>query len=63
MTYTEFIASKALQHRGKKVLELAEFDPEEAPIAIQIFGREPTEMAEAARVIEDLGASIIDINM
>ena len=63
MTYTEFIASKALQHRGKKVLELAEFDPEETPIAIQIFGREPSEMAEAARVIEDLGASIIDINM
>ena len=58
LTYTEFIASNALQHRGKKVLELAEFDPEEQPIAIQIFGRQPEEMAEAAKVIQDLGASI-----
>ena len=63
LTYTEFIASKALASRGKSVLEMAKFDPDEYPIAIQIFGRDPTQMAEAARVVQDLGATIIDINM
>ena len=42
---------------------MADFDPDEYPIAIQIFGRDPDEMAEAARVVEDLGASILDINI
>jgi tRNA-dihydrouridine synthase B len=63
LTYTEFIASSALANRGKKVLRLAKFDPDEKPIAIQIFGKDPNEMAEAAKVIQDLGASILDINM
>lgn len=63
LTYTEFVASKALASRGKQVLEMAKFDPDEYPIAIQIFGRKPKEMAEAAKVVQDLGATIIDINM
>ena len=41
----------------------AEFDPEERPISIQIYGKDPTEMAESAKVLQDLGASIVDINM
>ena len=63
LTYTEFIASKAIKARNQKALLMADFDPDEYPIAIQIFGRDPDEMAEAARVVEDLGASILDINM
>lgn len=63
LTYTEFVASKALKNRGKKALAMAEFDPDERPIAIQIYGNDPQIMAQAAQVVEDLGASIIDINM
>ena len=63
LTCTEFIPSSALSNRGKKVLRLAEFDPEERPISIQIYGKDPMEMAESARVLQDLGASIVDINM
>jgi tRNA-dihydrouridine synthase B len=63
LTYTEFIASKALRARSQRALLMAQFDPDELPIAIQIFGRDPEEMAEAAKVIEGLGASILDINM
>ena len=63
LTYTEFVASKALKDRGKKALAMAEFDPDERPIAIQIYGNDPQIMAQAAQVVEDLGASIIDINM
>lgn len=63
LSYTEFIASKALQEQGKKILEMARFDPDERPVAIQIYGRDPKTMAHAAKVVEDLGASIVDINM
>ena len=63
LTYTEFVASKALKDREKKALAMAEFDPDERPIAIQIYGNDPQIMAQAAEVVEDLGASIIDINM
>lgn len=63
LTCTEFIPSSALSNRGRKVLQLAEFDPEESPISIQIYGKDPTEMAESAKVLQDLGASIVDINM
>jgi nifR3 family TIM-barrel protein len=63
LTYTEFIASSALANRGNKVLKLAEFDENEKPIALQIFGRDPETMADAARVLQDLGGSIVDINM
>lgn len=63
LTCTEFIPSSALSNKGKKVLRLAEFDPEERPISIQIYGKDPTEMAESAAILQDLGASIVDINM
>jgi len=65
LTYTEFIASKAVAgaKRGSKWRRMAEFDPDERPVALQIFGKEPEIMAEAARVVQDLGASIVDINM
>ena len=49
LTCTEFIPSSALSNRGKKVLKLAEFDPEERPISIQIYGKDPIEMAESAK--------------
>ena len=67
LTYTEFIPSEALAgggaKPGSKIAKLAEFDPDEVPIAIQIFGRRPEGMADAARIVEDMGATICDINM
>jgi len=62
LTYTEFIPSEGLKP-GNKIAQRAEFDPDEYPIAVQIFGRRPQGMAEAARIIEDMGATICDINM
>ena len=62
LTCTEFIPSEGLK-AGNKVSKLAEFDPDERPVSVQIFGRRPAGMAEAARIIEDMGATICDINM
>jgi len=63
-TCTEFIASEGLKRGGSsKMARMAQFDPDERPVCVQIFGRRPAVMAEAARIVEDMGASIVDINM
>jgi len=63
LTYTEFIASKGIAKGNRHAWRMAEFDPDERPIVLQIYGREPELMAEAGRLLQDAGASIIDINM
>ena len=64
MTCTEFIASVGLSRgKSKRLMRMAAFDPDERPVSIQIYGRDPARMAEAARVLESRGATIIDINM
>lgn len=65
LTCTEFIPSKGLAgvRSDKKAMEMAAFDPDESPVSVQIYGKDPATMAEAARVVQDLGATICDINM
>jgi len=62
-TCTEFVPAKGLSLKGKRVLQTCSFDPDERPIVIQIYGREPEQMARAGRIDQDLGATIVDINM
>jgi nifR3 family TIM-barrel protein len=45
-----------------KTLKYLEFEPEEHPISAQLFGSDPVVMADAARVCQDLGFDILDIN-
>ena len=59
----EFISSEALVRKNKRARLLMRYAEEERPISIQIYGREPNHMAEAARVVEEIGADICDINM
>ena len=63
MTATEFIASEGLKRGVGKMHEMAQFDADESPISIQIYGRRPEVMAEAAKIVQDMGPSIVDINM
>lgn len=63
LTVTEFVASEGLRRGAAKMEEMARFDPDERPVAVQIYGRNPEAMAEAARIVEDSGADICDINM
>lgn len=63
LTTSEEISAKALIHGNEKTFALAEYLPEEKPIAIQIFGSEPDHLAEAASIMEQKGADIIDLNM
>jgi nifR3 family TIM-barrel protein len=59
----EFISSEALVRKNKRTRALMQYAEEERPISIQIYGRDPAHMAEAARVVEMIGADVCDINM
>ncbi|MDR2599325.1 MAG: tRNA dihydrouridine synthase DusB [Oscillospiraceae bacterium] len=63
-TFTEMISSKALVYQDSKTLELLKIGDNEHPVGVQIFGSEPSCMAEAAvKALEVSGADFIDINM
>jgi tRNA-dihydrouridine synthase B len=59
---TEFISVEALTRESEKSFRMMRFRPEERPIAIQIFGADADRMARAARLVEESGADILDIN-
>jgi tRNA-dihydrouridine synthase B len=63
LTVTEMIASQAMIRETRQSLQKAAWDPIEDPVSMQLAGCTPTEMAEAAKLNEDRGAAIIDINM
>jgi nifR3 family TIM-barrel protein len=60
---TEMVSSEALTRRCPKARALLRYAPEERPIGGQIMGASPERMAEAARLIEDLGFDFVDVNM
>lgn len=63
MVYTELVSAEGIRRQADKTLHLLSSFPEERPIAGHIFGSSPSAMAEAARVLEDLGHfDSIDIN-
>jgi tRNA-dihydrouridine synthase B len=63
LTVTEMIASQAMIRETRQSLQKSLWDPSEEPIAMQLAGCEPHVMAEAAKLNEQRGAAVIDINM
>jgi len=63
LVVTEMVSSEGLVRGIDRTLEYAEYTEEERPVSIQIFGGDPKVMAEAARIVEGMGADIIDVNM
>ena len=63
LVFTEMISAEGLSRKVRATLELLKSLPEERPLGVQIFGPKPEILAEAARVIEDWGGDLIDINM
>src|SRR5437764_2244207 len=62
LVVSEMIASAAMVRENRKTLLMAKNSPEEFPMAVQLAGCEPEVMAEAAKLNEDRGAALIDIN-
>jgi tRNA-dihydrouridine synthase B len=63
LTFSEMISDMGLIHGQKKTLLLADTADEEKPLVMQIFGSDPEKMALGAKILENMGADIIDINM
>jgi len=59
----EFISSEALTRGHPRARRLMHFVEEERPISIQVYGSNPARMAEAARIVEEIGADVCDVNM
>ena len=59
---SEMVSCAGIEHRNERTLGYLRVGADEHPLAIQIFGSEPTTMAEAARMVEAAGADIVDIN-
>lgn len=63
MNYTEFVAANAVEHRAPTQMRRLEYHPSEYPITMQLFDNDVDRLVAAAQVCEELGASIVDINM
>jgi tRNA-dihydrouridine synthase B len=63
LTVSEMIASQAMIRETRQSLQKSLWDPAEEPVSLQLAGCEPQVMAEAAKLNEQRGAAIIDINM
>lgn len=62
-TVSEMVSAKGLLFKNKKTKKMLEIDAKERPTAIQLFGSNPDEISEAAKIVEATGADIIDFNM
>ena len=62
LVVSEMIASQAMIRRTRRSMKMSSNCAEEHPMAVQLAGYEPEVMAEAARLNQDRGAAIIDIN-
>jgi tRNA-dihydrouridine synthase B len=63
LTCTELLSSNAMHYGAKKTFQMFDWEADIRPVAVQLFGADPAMMAEAAKIVEDHGADIIDINM
>ncbi len=63
LVVTEMVSSEGLVRGIDRTLEYAEYTEEERPVSIQIFGGDPAVMADAARIVEAMGADVVDVNM
>ncbi len=63
LMFTEFVSAMAVHYNAKKTIRKMRVHPDERPLGIQIFGPDPDVMAETARLCEEMGADLVDINM
>ena len=62
MVYTEFVSAEALVRDVKTTLRKLTISDDERPVGIQIYGRDTDAMVEAARIVEQAGPDLIDLN-
>lgn len=63
LVFNQMVSAKALTMMDKKSLKMMSFDEIERPVGLQLFGNDGDTLAEAARIMEDHGPDIIDLNL
>jgi nifR3 family TIM-barrel protein len=63
LMFTEFVSAMAIHYNASKTLKKLRVHQDERPLGIQIFGADPEIMANTAKLAEEMGADIVDINM
>lgn len=63
LTFSEMVSDQALIYQNQRTLAMLDIGDEPVPAVVQIFGAVPENMVRAARIVEEYGAPIIDINM
>jgi len=63
LVYSEMVSDKGLLYKNCHTVDMLQIDDRERPVSIQIFGSDPVSMATAAKLVEQAGPDIIDINM
>src|SRR6266536_6062176 len=59
---SEMVSCAGIEHRSERTLGYLRVAADEHPLAIQLFGSDPGAMADAARMVEAVGADIVDVN-
>ena len=62
MVYTEFVSAEALVRDVKSTIRKLNICDEERPVGIQIYGRDIDAMVDAAKIVEQAGPDLIDLN-
>jgi tRNA-dihydrouridine synthase B len=60
---TDLVNARAILQKSARTMELLATSPDDRPLAIQIYGGSPQDMADGAKWVQDYGATIVDINM
>lgn len=59
---SEFVSVEGMTRGSRRTIQMMRYDPSERPYSIQIFGYDIDRMRDAAKMVEDAGADILDIN-
>jgi len=63
MVCMEMISAMAITYKNEKTFEMLKTDPKESVVSLQLFGKDPVIMAEAAKMIDEYPFDILDVNM
>ena len=63
LVYSEMVSAKGMFYESKNTHKLLESDEKERPVAVQLFGSDPSIMAQMAKRLENMPIDIIDVNM
>jgi len=63
LAFTEMISARGLIQRMGKTCRYLDSAPGDRPLGVQLFGAEPAILAEAARIVAERGADLVDLNM